>query len=87
MDASGPDVAVAGVGSGVGLAIALGLGVSVGRAVVRDPAAADLAGASFGTGWIETYRPSQIIGIGAYFHGVKKRFSCAVVSFVFGGMS
>ena len=31
-------------------------------ACVADPTA---------IGWIETYRPSQIIGFGAYFHGVK----------------
>ena len=31
--------------------------------------------------------PSQTIGMGLYFHGVKKRRNCAVVSFVLGGMS
>ena len=39
------------------------------------------------TGWIDTYRPSQIIGLGSYFHGVKNRFNCVGVSLVFGGMS
>jgi len=34
-----------------------------------DAAAAEVTGT--GTGWIETYRPSQIIALGAYFHGVK----------------
>ena len=34
---------------------------------------AGAAGTAFGTGWIETYRPSQTIAFGAYFHGVKKR--------------
>lgn len=32
-----------------------------------------------GTGWIETYRPSQTIRLGAYNHGVKKPRSCLVV--------
>ena len=44
-------------------------------------------GPVYGTGWIDTYRPSQIIDFGAYFHGVKKRSSWVGVSSVFGRMS
>ena len=71
-----------GLGATVGVAVGLGVGRAVGRAV--GFATADFA---TGTGWIETYRPSQIIGFGSYFHGVKKRRSWAVVRRVFGGMS
>jgi hypothetical protein len=42
----------------------VGRGVTTGAAGAVDAAFA-------GIGWIETYRPSQIIRFGAYFHGVK----------------
>ena len=69
-----------GVASGV-----VGLGLGLGLGLVEAAGAA--AATTLGTGWIDTYRPSQTIFLGAYFHGVKKRLSCAVVSFVFGAMS
>lgn len=65
-----------------GLATVLG-----GAFGVRDGACAAAVAETLGIGWIETYRPSQTIALGAYFHGVKKRLSWAVVSFVFGAMS
>src|SRR5512146_2682096 len=46
-----------------------------------------MAATTIGTGWMETYRPSQTIDIGAYRQGVKKRRSWAGVSLVSGGMS
>ena len=70
-------------GTGAGLATGDGDALAAGDG--EGTAAA--AGTAFGTGWIETYRPSQTIALGAYFHGVKKRLSCAVVSYVFGAMS
>ena len=55
-------------GVGVGRTAAVGLGVGDGgRGVGVAAGAADF----FGIGWIETYRPSQIIGFGSYFQGVK----------------
>ena len=43
-------------------------------------AGSDLAIWAFtGTGWIETYKPSQTIRFGAYHHGVKKPRNCLVV--------
>lgn len=61
-----------GVGTGVGVAVGGGGTVVMSR---------------FGIGWIETNRPSQIIFIGVYFHGVKNFRSWLGVSFVFGRMS
>jgi hypothetical protein len=56
------DTSGLGVGEGDGSGEGLGLGEGDGVAA---------AAAFFGTGWIETYFPSQIIGSGAYRHGVK----------------
>jgi hypothetical protein len=80
--------------SGPGMAAeATGVGIAVGVAGVAGAADATGAGDGFvgatftGIGWIDTYRPSQTIGFGSYFQGVKKRFNWAGVSFVFGAMS
>jgi hypothetical protein len=78
VDTSGVEIV-----TGVGLAVGAASGVATGGAAGADA----LAGALKGIGWIVTYRPSQIIGFGSYFHGVMKRLSSVGVSFVFGGMS
>ena len=75
--AAGGDEVGSGVAVGAGVGLGLGLDVSAGAAEA----------ALTGTGWIDTYRPSQIIGNGAYRHGVKNRFNCATVSDVPGFMS
>jgi len=55
-----------------GDADAAGVAFDAAGAVVRAEPSAVVAGLLvLGTGWIETYRPSQTIGIGAYFQGVK----------------
>ena len=86
MAGSGEALADAEVGLELGEVGDGGLGAMLaGALALRDGAWA--ATATAGIGWIETYRPSQTIFMGAYFHGVKKRLSWAVVSFVFGAMS
>ena len=63
--ATGPGVAVdvAAEGSAVAAGTGVGAGVAVGTGVGL---AAGVAAAAFtGTGWIDTYRPSQTIGIGS----------------------
>jgi hypothetical protein len=66
-DAAGLAVPAA-VGSGVGAALGRGVGVAVwaGAAVgVGVGVGAGVGSAASGTGWIDTYWPSQIIGRGS----------------------
>jgi hypothetical protein len=70
--------------------VGIGVGIAVGFVGPADATGAGdgFVGATFtGIGWIDTYCPSQTIGFGSYFQGVKKRFNWAGVSFVFGAMS
>ena len=71
-----------GVAFGFGVDLVVGLGVAAGRGEVAENVAAVR-----GTGWIETYRPSQIIGLGRYFHGVKNVRNWATVRLLSGRMS
>ncbi len=79
-----------GVGStvamGAGVGVVFGFGVGLGVAAGRGEAAEKVA-AVRGTGWMETYRPSQIIGLGLYFHGVKNVRNWATVRLLSGRMS
>ena len=79
-DSNAPVVAAIGPIDGVSAATSAG-------PVARD-AAVDVVVDRLGvTGWIETYRPSQIIRFGAYHHFVKNVRSWLTVSFLFGRMS
>ena len=56
------------LGAGVGERLGVGLGDGLGPTVGADTAAggADVTGAAFARiGWIDTYSPSQIIGLGS----------------------
>jgi hypothetical protein len=63
-----------------GVALARGDGSVAGRAFA-------ISGGLAGTGWIETYRPSQTIRLGAYRHGVKNPRNWPTVSDLPGRMS
>jgi hypothetical protein len=71
------------VGAGVGSGAVRGAG---GRAGVTGAAAVVVLDTGR-AGWIEMYRPSQIIRLGAYHHFVKNRLNWLTVSRVFGRMS
>lgn len=57
-----------GVSAGLGLGVDVGPAVAEARSGAGDDAAALI---SFGIGWIDTYFPSQTMGFGSYFQGVK----------------
>ena len=65
--------AIVGLGEGLGAADGAALATTVGACTAAFGVATGAAGAGFaGIGWMETYRPSQIIRFGAYRQGVKK---------------